>query len=425
MSDDSEALRALLTKVGEEMLRYAERLGDLDRLATFDLPAERLPEEPVRLAELNRTWDLRARRDGSSSRLASMVPGVRDLTVQQTSFNSLLVQILNGHLDETRSLHSHLRDVVAHLVRLLQALEPMVDARDRAASALAVARTELILEAFDRRAESLARRVDGLMALRDRLETVSEEVHAVRTLLAAQAPPPAVQAAAGKAMDDAVYTAFENRFRGDREDVRERLSRYVEVFRAAAPVADVGCGRGEFLLLLTEAGIEACGVEGNANAVLECRGRGLDVVHGDLVDFLRARSEASLGGIFGAHVAEHLPPPVLAGLLSEAHRVLRPGGLLVLETPNPRSVLGLVEVYHRDPTHERALHPETLRFLTAAAGFLDVRIEMRTEVEASTRLRPVPTDGLPDRTAAVLNENVERLNALLFGHLDYALVASR
>ncbi len=124
-------------------------------------------------------------------------------------------------------------------------------------------------------------------------------------------------------------------------------------------------------------------------------------------------------------MAEHLPPPVLAGLLSEAHRVLRPGGLLVLETPNPRSVLGLVEVYHRDPTHERALHPETLRFLTAAAGFLDVRIEMRTEVEASTRLRPVPTDGLPDRTAAVLNENVERLNALLFGHLDYALVASR
>ena len=188
---------------------------------------------------------------------------------------------------------------------------------------------------------------------------------------------------------------------------------------------DLGCGRGEFLEALRERGLDARGVEGNANVVRECREKGLDVVEGDLVDFLRAQAGGSLGGVFSAQVAEHLPPPVLVAMLAEAHRALRPGGLLLLETVNPRSVTGLLEVFNRDLTHERPLHPDTLRFLAAAAGFADVRVEMRTPVSAESQLQPVPTDGLPQPAAAVLNENVARLNALLYGCLEYALVARR
>jgi SAM-dependent methyltransferase len=254
---------------------------------------------------------------------------------------------------------------------------------------------------------------------------VSEEARAIRGTLAAAAPPPAVAAAATRAAGDSAYAAFENRYRGSREEIRERLSDYVGRFEGLAPVVDLGCGRGEFLELLRERGIAARGVEGSASVVQECRDKGLDVVHGDLLDFLRAEPAGSMGGVFAAQVAEHLPPPVLHGLLAEAHRVLRPGGLLVLETVNPRSVVGLLEVFNRDLTHERPLHPDTLRFLAAAHGFTDVRVELRSPVDPSSRLSPIPTDGLPERAAVALNENVERLNGFLYGPLEYALVARR
>ena len=86
--------------------------------------------------------------------------------------------------------------------------------------------------------------------------------------------------------------------------------------------------------------------------------------------------------------------------------------VLLLETVNVRSLLGFLEVYNRDLTHQRPLHPDTLRFLAAAAGFTEVRIELRTPVDAASRLQPVPPEGLPERAAQALNENVERLNAL-------------
>src|SRR5262249_42615354 len=219
--------------------------------------------------------------------------------------------------------------------------------------------------------------------------------------------------------------AFENRYRGSREEIRGRLTGYLGLFAELAPVIDLGCGRGEFLELLKERGIAGRGVDGNANAVRECRDKGLDVRVGDLVDYLHEQAKGSLGGVFAAHVAEHLPPDVLVALLAEAHRALRPGGLLLLETPNPRSVVGFLEVYNRDLTHERPLHPDTLSFLAAAAGFTDVRVEMRTPVDPSSRLQAVPADGLPERVAGVLNENIERLNGIIYGPLEYALLARR
>jgi len=149
------------------------------------------------------------------------------------------------------------------------------------------------------------------------------------------------------------------------------------------------------------------------------------VTRGDLLAFLRAEPDGTLGGVFAAQVAEHLPPPVLQQVLREAHRVLRPGGLLVLETVNPRSVVGFLEVYNRDLTHERPLHPETLSFLAAAQGFTEVRVELRSPVDPASQLQAVPTEGLPPRAAAVLNENAARLNALLYGPQEYVLIARR
>jgi O-antigen chain-terminating methyltransferase len=344
---------------------------------------------------------------------------------RQERFNAALVRLLNAHLESTAALQAHLRELAAALVGYAQRVEPVMDARDQARVAASPTEAHVRLEAFAGRLEALGERLEGLLALRDRLEVVSEEVRAVRGSLDVAAPPPERARAAAQAADDSVYTAFEDCFRGSREEIRGRQRGDVALFAGLGPVVDLGCGRGEFLELLREAGIEARGVEGNAHAVRECREKGLDVAAGDLLEFLRDQASASLGGLFAAQVVEHLPPPVLAALLAEAHRVLRPGGRLVLETVNAASTLAFHEVFIRDLTHERPLHPETLRFMAAAAGFAEARIEMRSPVAADVRLRLLPSGALPPPATQVLNENVERLNALLFAPLDYALVARR
>jgi len=426
--DESPELASLRKRHEDEEAGYASLLASIDALAAFPLPYEKRPDLPGQMAALNhavapaerpaggglggafrqRTWD-------------AVAPGFE----HQRRFNSLVVQVLNGFVDESATLYAHLRELAAVTLRHTQRVLPVMDARDRVATALATTRAELILEAFDRRQETLGRRMEGLLALRARVTTLGEEMSALRRSLEAAPPPPAVAAAAQRAADDSTYAAFEACYRGSREEIRGRLADYVPRFEGLAPVLDLGCGRGEFLELLREAGVAARGVEGNLHVVQDDVARGLDVVHGDLLAFLQATADGSVGGVFAAQVAEHLPPPVLQRTLQQSFRVLRPGGLMILETVNPRSLVGFLEVYNRDLTHERPLHPDTLSFLASAAGFTDVRVELRSPVDAAARLQPIPTDGLPPRVAEALNENIARLNGLLYGPQEYALVARR
>jgi len=419
MSDDSPELQDLRVRLEQEESAYAAALDALDRLGAPP------PDPGAALALRAKLNDLCAR-DPPPAAAGGLfgggaLPRVEALAAQQRDFASVLVQFVNAEAEERARQESHQREALSALLRYLQRVLPVMDARDRMASALATTRAELILEAFDRRLSSLGRRLEGLLALRDRVETLGEEVHALRPT-GTGGP---VEMPAPPSPDDVAYVAFENRFRGSREEIRARLASYVPLFAGRAPVADLGCGRGEFLELLREAGVEALGAESNGQAVQHCRERGLQVSATDLLTFLRGRAPASLGGVFAAQVAEHLPPPVLMALLRESHRVLRAGGLLVLETVNPRSVIGLLEVYNRDLTHEKPLHPDTLSFLAAAAGFGEVRVELRSPVEPAAQLQPVPGEGLPARAAEALNENVARLNALLYGPQEYALLATR
>jgi SAM-dependent methyltransferase len=425
LAEEDQDLALVRKRLESEEAAYADVLATVDRLAAFSLPVESLPDLPERLERLNGAWEALPRPPGGGPIHRRALDALAPALARQTEFNALVVQILNGTLAERARLEAHLREVVQATVRYMQKVQPLLDARARLGTAHATARAELILEAFDRRQESLARRFDGLLALRDRMETLGEEVRAVRGTLAAGAPPPEVARSAERAAADARYTAFENRYRGPREEIRERIAPYLDLLEPLAPIVDLGCGRGELLLLLKAKGVAARGIEGNAQAVRECREAGLDVVQGDLVDFLRAEQEGSLGAIVAIQVAEHLPPAALQSMLTEAHRSLRSGGLLLLETVNPRSVVGFLEVFNRDLTHERPLHPDTLRFLAAAAGFGDVRIELRSPVEPQDKLQAIPTEGLPATAAQALNENVERLNALVYGPREYALMARR
>ena len=240
MPSDPEhpALEALQDRLREEEAAYAEVLATLDRLAAFPLPAETAPEVRQRLERLNELWAVPERPAGGGLGGAvrrrawdALAPALE----RQAEFNAALVQLLNAHLSPVEQLHAHLRELAGALVRYAQRLQPLVDAGDRVASALATTRSELILESFDRRLESLGRRLEGLLALRDRLETMGEEVRALRAH-------PRDPAAAGRGPRGRGggpwalgYAAFENRFRGSREEIRERLQEYAGALPRAGP----------------------------------------------------------------------------------------------------------------------------------------------------------------------------------------------
>jgi SAM-dependent methyltransferase len=212
--------------------------------------------------------------------------------------------------------------------------------------------------------------------------------------------------------------------RGATRDVRERQGVYVGDFRDSAPVLDLGCGRGELLALLRDASVEARGVDADADMVAYARGAGLDVEQADLLQYLDGLADASLGGIFAGQVVEHLPPSALVRLLELARGKLRPGGIAVLETINPLSPLAL-NSYFADLTHAQPLVPATLELLARQAGFREVETRFLNSPPEGERLRPVELPDGPefDRARAALASNVVRLNDLLYGPLDYAIVA--
>jgi SAM-dependent methyltransferase len=266
---------------------------------------------------------------------------------------------------------------------------------------------------------------DRFAELRDRVNALDRRLRSVETA----GPSPAVAAApadagapAGPPADRFDYVGFERRFRGDPEDVLTTLSeRYLDLLASSPPVLDVGCGRGELLSALAERGVACSGVDLDAGMVAEARVAGLDITAGDGVAHLRSLPEGSLGSIIAVHVVEHLPLHALLDLLELAATRLRPGGILVAETPNPASLVVLGNSYILDPTHVWPLHPSLLTFLCERAGFRDVELRFHAPAEAYH----LPRLDVPEEAdwARPVNDAVDRLNDVLFGPQEYAVVA--
>jgi O-antigen chain-terminating methyltransferase len=276
----------------------------------------------------------------------------------------------------------------------------------------------------------------GGAELQDRLGLVEERVIAIRReleratsgdLQAGQAREPLTP---GGRLDAGAYVAFENRFRGARTEIRGRVEDYVPVLASADNVVDVGCGRGELLDLLRANGVRARGVDVNDAMVALCQSRDLDVERGDALSYLARQADGSIGGLVAIQVVEHFTPEYLVRFLDSAHGKMRKGAPLILETINPACWMAFFESYMRDLTHERPLHPDTLRYLVEASGFTAVDVRFRQPVREEDRLDRVPGAGTatPDFLAAVataLNAHADKLNARLFSSMDYVLIARR
>ena len=176
------------------------------------------------------------------------------------------------------------------------------------------------------------------------------------------------------------YRAFEERYRGTRELIKSRLRVYlpfVEPFRGicgADKAVDLGCGRGEWLELLQESGFDAQGVDLDDGMLAACRERELKVHTGDAVAFLKGLPEASQAVVSGFHLAEHIPFADLQVLIAESLHALMPGGLLILETPNPENIVVGTSNFYIDPTHRQPIPSQLLSFLPEYYGFQKVKI---------------------------------------------------
>ncbi|MCA8093244.1 methyltransferase domain-containing protein [Burkholderia anthina] len=214
---------------------------------------------------------------------------------------------------------------------------------------------------------------------------------------------------------DSFYRAFEDRYRGSRKLIKSRLTNYSPFFEPLAArypggkTFDLGCGRGEWLELMAEAGFEPMGVDLDADMLEACRERGLPVQQGDAIAYLASLESDSHALISAFHVVEHVSFEQLGVIVREALRVLKPGGLLILETPNPENISVATTNFYMDPSHQKPIPPLLLSFVAEHAGFDRVKV---VRLQESPELRDAATP-------------VQFLDIVRGASPDYAIVAQK
>jgi SAM-dependent methyltransferase len=361
-------------------------------------PATSLPTESLRQRIRHWPWLRRGRNFASAWRLSGW--SLRWL-VRHTPVLGPLAWYLSGKL----TLRAFRQHVLTELQTLGVAHQQLQAENRRAAAALTQTQTRLQqMEAA--LAEEVRQRQDAQARL-------------AQTLSRLQPPATLMQTGADQAGRFAGwYLALENQYRGAQADIAARLAAYLPHLACAQvgqrdwPVLDLGCGRGEWLRLLARHQLQALGVDSNAAMLAAAREEGLQVIEADLIAFLRATDAGSIGAVTAFQVVEHLPPNVLLELFEQAFRVLRPGGVLLLETPNPENLQVAAYSFWLDPTHQRPIPPPLLAHSAAYFGFIDVTIERSNPWRDAPRL-------------ADASDAARHLEKLLYSDQDYALIARK
>jgi O-antigen chain-terminating methyltransferase len=356
----------------------------------------------------------------------------------QIAANALIVDQLRQVQSTSESFKQHAENVVAHLKSLQEQANSVVIERDAVLEQVELAKRQAFIthhEGISAIRKELSE-LTQLIAEKDALNRRFENALANFRIQIAQmnlfvdelkrsrphTPAPERISAVPSAFD-ALYPAFEDAFRGSEELIRERVAIYVDDFLKVpnrGPVLDIGCGRGELLEVLRSASIEAYGIDINEAHVNLCQERGLDVRHEDALSHLDSVPPGSLGGITAIQLVEHITVEDVIELIDRAIAALQPGGLLILETPNPDNLTVGASSFYLDPTHEKPLPPQLLGFLAGSRGLVDVEIRElhrdELEVLAPSLSQPWSQDLLP---------LIDALNRRLFSPQDYAVIGRR
>ena len=134
-----------------------------------------------------------------------------------------------------------------------------------------------------------------------------------------------------------------------------------------------------------------------------CIASNLNVKKIDAISALQGLPNASLQIISGFHIAEQL-----IELIHQALRVLSPGGLLILETPNSENIQVATSNFYLDPTHRNPIPAQLLSFLMTYSGFA-----FTTELRLNADISPAEDTWLTLR------------NVLTGVSRDYAIIAQK
>ena len=302
---------------------------------------------------------------------------------------------IENHVADVRKITSdHARDL-DKTWSSIEALENAHDAHD-AQFDRQMEQYKAGLSVMSRSISDLTQRLDRLM-MRDTLPAAPQP---------AQDSPVLPSSDGFIAFKDQFYNRLENCYRGSRSEIARRLRIYLPDVEAAVmrtgkkPVMDLGCGRGEWLELLSEMNIEAFGVDTNPVQISEGQELGLDLRLGDALKMLAEAETGSLSVISAHHLIEHLPFDMVAWITREAIRVLAPGGILLFETPDTRNVLVGATTFHTDPTHLKPMPEQVMGVLFETAGFHPVDIRHLNAHERFEEFMAKP--GLDDEIAFLM-----------------------
>lgn len=308
-------------------------------------------------------------------------------TQRQKNFNVALLDLVNDLRGDIAATRRDYRADLEALQRDIGAAIGVESAKLRELVLVASKRNDSLIAALDQKIETVAVRV------RD----------AVNPVVPATSP-------------DVLYRRLEDSLRGGEAHVREDVAPYVALAVEHQPVLDVGCGRGEFLAACRERGVQARGVDTNERSVSDLRERGFDVALAAIPDCFSSIADGSLGAVLAMHVVEHLPVDALFALFRESGRVLRGGGLLMIETPNAESMAMSAGDFWRDPTHLAPRHPAALTVLAREHGFAIDEIRAVHDLPEGTRI-PVLAGDAPE-----LQRVIHALNDRLFAPQDLRLI---
>ena len=380
------------------------------------------------LSVLNQKWDSKEEEPITSHRrilgpfivLAKKIlrkmlkPFSNTILLRQTEFNSQLVKLLNIVIPQLNNVTESSRELGKRIDELTKRLNELTKRLN-----------ELTTKHMDLSQQYMVIKQESILN-KQRLDRILTEMKKKYAL-----PEDSATAIVRerKNLMDHNYFLFENKFRGRQEEIKKRQEVYLPTFKNSDNVLDIGCGRGEFLEILRENGIKAMGIDMNEVMIYRCKENDLDVKQIDAISYLKSVQDYSLGGIFASHIIEHFATELFIDFIKLCYLKLQKGAVIALETPNPLSIIVSAINFHLDLSHVKPIHPEALKFLLESNGFVDVQIKYLSPYPEEAKLQSLVSNDSVDSLAVPpikqINENIEKLNNLLFGYQDYVVTGKK